>query len=69
MARITIITQQQDALGTTLCIYRQQGAYHVGTVSSQGRCIPLAQATFWTYRSAADRLRHELAERQRWVAT
>jgi hypothetical protein len=67
MARTTIITRQPDALGNTLCIYRHSstpGAYFVGTISSHGRCIPLAQAQCWTYAQAETRLRHELAQRQ-----
>lgn len=58
--RTTILTTRQDALGNTLCVYRQDRAYRVGSVSSHGRPIPLALSTFWTYEAALIRLQQEV---------
>jgi hypothetical protein len=41
-----ILTTTRDAFGNTLCIAFQQAMYHVGTVSSHGRFVPLAKSTY-----------------------
>ena len=67
--RAKILVTQRDAWGNMLCIYRHEGSYHVGTVSSNGRPIPLAQAQFWTYEHALSRLQDEAQRRQALVTT
>ena len=67
--RAKILITQHDAWGNTLCIYRHEGRYNVGTVSSHGRPIPLAQAQFRTYEHALTRLQDEAQQRQALVTT
>ena len=67
--RRKILVTQRDAWGNTLCIYRYEGRYHVGTVSSHGRPIPLAQAQCSTYEHALTRLQDEAQRRQALVTT
>ena len=62
--RARILVTQRDAWGNTLCVYRHDRAYQVGTVSSHGRPVPLAQAQFWTYEAALTRLQEETRQRQ-----
>ena len=45
-------------------LYRQQGAYKVGGLSSHQRPVPLQDSTFWTYEAAHTRLMQE-AQKQR----
>jgi hypothetical protein len=59
-----ILSTTRDAFGNTLGIALQQALYCVGTVSSHGRFVPLAKATYSTLARAEARLRQELAERQ-----
>ena len=67
--RRKILVTQRDAWGNTLCIYRHEGSYRVGTVSSHGRPIPLAQAQYLTYEHALTRLQDEAQRRQALVTT
>ena len=58
---ITTITNPQ---GTSVALYRQGRAYHVGVLSSHRRPVPLADSTFWTYEAAHERLMAEAQARQ-----
>jgi hypothetical protein len=59
-----ILTQERDALGNLLCIYRRYGLYHVGMVLNRG-CVPLIRSLYVTYAGAYERLQLELSQRQR----
>ena len=63
-----ILATTRDAFGNTLCIALQQAMYRVGTLSSHGRFVPLAKATYSTLARAEARLRQELAARHATVA-
>ena len=62
-ARPKILSAITTRQGTTLILYRKEATYYVGVLSSHRRPIPLAQAQFWTYASACERLEAEARAR------
>jgi hypothetical protein len=68
MPRPRLLTSISSATGWTLVVVQHGASYRVGTLSSHGRVVPLADSTYATYAAAQARLEQEAQQRRRAAA-